>query len=375
MSTETHDALQVPPFYCPFPLTRRPDAAELDRSSAEWFTRLGACDSEAIEALSREEVALVPGFAMPDGNPEVVRIATDFEYLGHGFDEVAFEAGHFGRQTEDAAALLALMTRVVEVPEVPVLEDNPWAEGLRDLRTRLKAHATETQMARWVTAWRRYFFGLGWETLHRSQGTVPSLNEFTAMRMAGTVGMEILTSMSDIADGYELPTADLERPAVRALTEMSWMLVALDNDLYSYHREALMQGNGLNTVDVVARDKGCTPAEAVADVMAMRDRVMNLFLALRAEVELDAGAELKRYLFSLGQWVRAHLDWGLSSDRYLRPLGPDSPPSTWTELPLAHATEPVDDSCEPLPIPAIAWWWQCPEALRVRASRQSVDVA
>jgi hypothetical protein len=251
------------------------------------------------------------------------------------------------------------MTRVIEVPDAPVLEDNPWAAGLRDLRQSLERYATHTQMSRWVAAWRRYFFGLGWETLHRSQGTLPSLNEFIAMRMAGTVGMELLTTMSDIADGYELPTADLEKPAVRALTEMTWLLVALDNDLYSYHREALLQGNGLNTIDVIAHADTCSAEEAIPKVVAMRDRVMCLFLRLRDQVREDAGWELNRYLDSLGQWVRAHIDWGLASPRYLMPLGVTSPSETWAKLPTTYASDPTDDNPQSLPIPAIAWWWHC----------------
>ena len=90
--------------------------------------------------------------------------------------------------------------------------------------------------------------------------------------------------MSEIADGYELSAEAVEHPAVRALTEMSWLLVAFDNDLYSYHRENVLQGNGLNAVDVVAREQGRTVAEAVDTVVAMRDRVMCRFLALGDEV-------------------------------------------------------------------------------------------
>jgi hypothetical protein len=216
-------------------------------------------------------------------------------------------------------------------------------------------------MSRWVAAWRRYFFGLGWETLHRSQGTLPSLNEFVAMRMAGTVGMEILTTMSDIADGYELPTEDLERPAVRALTEMSWLLVAFDNDLYSYHRETLLQGNGLNAVDVIAHEDRCTVEQSISRVVAMRDRVMCLFLRVRDQLAKEAGWELNQYADSLGRWVRAHLNWGLASPRYLRPLGTRSPSETWARLPTTFADRPVDAAPEPLPVPAIAWWWHCAE--------------
>ncbi|MEC4019561.1 terpene synthase family protein [Streptomyces sp. H27-D2] len=359
MITQNQTPLEIPSFYCPIPAAAHPDTAGFDRRSADWFRGFGACDDEAIKRLSEGKVALVPGLALPHGIPEVVEIATNFEYLGHGFDEIAFEAGRFGQQPDEAAGLLALMTRVIEVPEAPVLEDNPWAAGLRDLRRSLERHATPTQMSRWVAAWRRYFFGLGWETLHRSQGTLPSLNEFISMRMAGTVGMEILTTMSDIAEGYELPTAELEKPAVRALIEMSWMLVALDNDLYSYHREALLQGNGLNAIDVVAREDGCTTTQAVPKVVAMRDRVMCLFLRLRDQLALDSGWELNRYVATLAQWVRAHLDWALASPRYLTPLGADSPPGTWAQLPTSYAPRPTDDNLEPLPIPAVAWWWRC----------------
>ncbi|MET7765197.1 terpene synthase family protein [Streptomyces sp. NPDC005393] len=359
MPAHARTALEIPPFYCPVAPASRPDAEELDRRSADWFSRLGACGSEVTARLSEGGVALVPGLAMPQGSVDVVEIATNFEYLGHGFDEVAFETGRFGRSPKEAASLLALMTLVIEVPEAPVPEDNPWAIGLRDLRRGLERHATPTQMGRWVAAWRRYFFGLGWETLHRSQGTLPSLNEFVAMRMAGTVGMEILTTMSDIAEGYELPTADLEKPAVRALTEMSWLLVALDNDLYSYHRESLLQGNGLNAVDVIAHEERCTAGQAVTQVVAMRDRVMCLFLRLHDQVAKEAGWELNQYVAGLGRWVRAHLDWGLASPRYLRPLGAQSPPETWARLPREYAEEPADADPAPLPLPAIAWWWSC----------------
>jgi hypothetical protein len=122
MPAHRRTALEIPPFYCPVPPAFRPDAEELDRRSAEWFGRLGACGSETTARLSEGGVALVPGLAMPHGSVEVVEIATNFEYLGHAFDEVAFETGHFGHAPKDAASLLALMTRVIEVPEAPMLD-------------------------------------------------------------------------------------------------------------------------------------------------------------------------------------------------------------------------------------------------------------
>jgi selina-4(15),7(11)-diene synthase len=79
-------------------------------------------------------------------------------------------------------------------------------------------------------------------------------------------------------------------------------------------------------------------------------------LPVHPHVASDADPQLLRYLSGLSSWIRGHLDWGMSTARYVNPEDP-------ADLPGQFAARPYDDSDEPLPIPSIAWWWgQLPAA-------------
>lgn len=358
MDPSAQTPVPVPPFYCPVPAIERPDADEIDRASFAWFASLGAGDPDELDHLDRGRCGLVSAWGMPHGRPEVVRIAADIMYLAEGLDDTAFETGRMGRSPDEAMAFLTQLARVIEVPDTPLLTGNPWAEGVRDMRRRFGEFATPLQIGRWIAGWQRLFFGFGWEVSCRARRTIPTLDEYVQIRVLGhTIGMEILTALNDVADGYELPATELNSLPVRALTEMNWMLISFDNDLYSYHQERLRHPNGLNFLDVAAHAWGCSPAEALPRVVAMRDRVMCLFLLLREQVRATASEKLCRYLDSLGQWLRANTDWGTTSDRYRKPLGPDSAPHTWAALPTGYRAEPTDRTLAPIPIPVVVWWW------------------
>jgi hypothetical protein len=350
--------LAIPPFYCPIPAIERCDSEEIDRASFAWFASLETCGTQELDYLDRSRCGLVSAWGMPYGDAERVRIAADIMYLAEALDDTEFETGHLGRSPEKAMAFLAQLARIVEVPDIPLLVGNPWAEGVRDMRRRFGSFATPLQVHRWISAWQRLFFGFAWEASCRVRQVMLSVNEYVILRVLGeTIGMGIITTLNDVADGYELHPGELTSLPVRALTEMNSMLIAFDNDLYSYHKERIRHPSGINFIDLSARTSGCSPAEAIPRVVAMRDRVMCLFLRLRDQVRVGASKNLGRYLDSLGQWLRANIDWGTTSERYLKPLGPDSPPDTWGIMPTEYATEPTDSRLEPIPIPAVSWWW------------------
>lgn len=350
--------LAIPAFYCPIPAIERADSALLDRASYAWFAELGAVDADELALLDRSRCGLVAAWGMPHAAPEAVRIATDIMYLGEGLDDAAFETGRLGRSPDEAMAFLAQIARVVEVPETPLLVGNPWAEGVRDMRHRVDRFTTSLQLQRWLSGWQRLFFGLAWEVSCRARKIVPSLDEYVMIRVLGhTIGMEILTTLNDAADGYELTAAELNGLPVRAMTEMCWVLIAFDNDLYSYYYETLRHPNGINFIDVTARALNCSPESAIPSVVAMRDRVMCLFLRLGEQIRADASDNMCRYLDSLGQWLRANIDWGVTSERYVKPLGTDSPPETWGLMPSEYAADPTDTTLEPIPVPVASWWW------------------
>jgi hypothetical protein len=164
--------------------------------------------------------------------------------------------------------------------------------------------------------------------------------------------MKPSVALLDVADGYEVPVPVLARPDVRALIEMTCVLGGWDNDIISYAKETHRVGDGQNLIDVITAQEGCSSAQALERAVAMRDAVMGLLLRLRQQTLADASPGLRRYITSLGYWVRGNIEWGSQSARYLSLDGLSATPGA------GLAPQPADSHLGPLPIPAIAWWWQ-----------------
>ncbi|MGW0732484.1 terpene synthase family protein [Streptomyces sp. NPDC002851] len=345
MSADT--LLTVPPFYCPIPPVNRPDAEDVEHRALKWITDMGAyTDRRRLDALAAAQAGIVIPQAMPHALPDRVQIAADFMYWGFTFDDCHFEEGPLGDRPEEAIEYLGRMSRVAQAPSAALLPDDPWARALRDLRRRVDACATHEQSQRWAAGIQRLLSGLAWETRYRGRGICPDLDTYLMIRL-GSIGMEPLTALNDLADGYLLPARTYHAPVVRALTEMCWTLIICDNDLYSYNKEAVRRPNELNYLNCLAKEHHITPQQALPRAVALRDSIMSLFLRVRERAYDDASPELHRYLTSLGQWLRANLDWALGSRRY-RP-DPGAP---------RYTDQATDTGEVPVPLASIAWWWQ-----------------
>jgi hypothetical protein len=354
-----HAATPLPPFFCPFPAASRSDTEEIEARCLRWTTEFGSHGSpEHFAWIAASKPALSICMALPNGIPERVELVGRFMYWAFSFDDHHFEEGPYGTKPDQALPLIYRLQRTVEAPTSQMFDSNPWAAALGDMRNSYDQFATPEQSARWVGAWRLLLQGWAWETVYRSQRCRLELNDYLVMRM-WNIGMSVLTEMNDVTDGYVLPAEERYHPTVQAMTELLWTIVGLDNDVYSYAKENLRHRNGLNIIDLLARDRGYQVTDALTEAIAMRDRMMCLFLALREQTRPRASTELRNYMDSLGQWVRTNIDWGTMSARYLSPAGADDPAGDISAtVPLARYTDmPTDNSLEPLPISSIRWWW------------------
>jgi hypothetical protein len=185
-----------------------------------------------------------------------------------------------------------------------------------------------------------------WEAAFRHTGGMPTLDEYAVARIRNG-SMEVCAMTLDIAEGYEVPATEIDRPAVRALTEMACSLVGWDNDIASYYKEHQRSGDRINLVDVIADEAGIEPAEALPRAIALRDAVLARYLGLSGEIEDVVGASTRRYVGGLSAWIRGNLDWSANTARYRRPDRPT--------VAVTDTREPVvGDFPQP---PGIAWWW------------------
>ncbi|MFE7454596.1 terpene synthase family protein [Streptomyces griseus] len=157
-----------------------------------------------------------------------------------------------------------------------------------------------------------------------------------------------------MANGCPPPPRLAEDRRVRAITEVAATLCDWHTDVISYDKEAERTGDGFNLIDAIRREHGCAEDEAVERAMIMWDRLMALFLRMRARLTAEL-PELAAFVNGLGQYIRGGLDWALGTDRYNYIDGVGGhrafQPGGWRDTPR-------DNSPEPLPIPSIAWWWQ-----------------
>ncbi|MCQ4082890.1 hypothetical protein NGB36_20360 [Streptomyces sp. RB6PN25] len=358
--TEVADRIPAPPlkavpFYCPIAPAVHPLVDDIDAAAVRWMMRQELdSDPRQLHRLTLCDFGGLTAKTMPYGLPRALTAMAKFHSVLFSLDDS--QCDEVPVTPADLSRTTANILRAVEgAGDAGSDGDSPHAAAMRKLRTEMEEHASPNQLRRWAEAMRTYAHGLVWEAEYRTASGLPALNDYVAMWMRA-IGMAPSTALIDVMAGYEVPDRDLERPAVRALTEMTWTLVSWDNDFYSRNKEISRAGDDLNLIDVLAHERGCDPAEALEEAVTLRDRVMVHFLRLRQQVVAGgAGSELRRYVHGLGQFIRGHLDWASHCARYTAPsvapvAAPASPADWWKGL-------PADVSREPLPIPAIAWWW------------------
>ncbi|MEU6113136.1 selina-4(15),7(11)-diene synthase [Streptomyces sp. NPDC047117] len=353
---------EIPPLYAPIPPAVHPRHTAIDARTAAWARQFGA-GTRLSERLAEQDIGVFAARILPAGREDVAQLLGDFVLWLFLVDDGVIEEGELGKAPGALTAALQRLLWVAENPEADLLADDPLAAGLRDLRSRVAQHGTAGQLALWVNALREYALSVAWEAGHRAAGSVPDLEDYTLMRLydgATTVVLPLL----EMGYGYELSPQERAHPAVRAAAQMASFIITWDNDLLSAHKEVQEAGQTggyyLNVLRVLTQHHGLSPTQAVTEAIAQRDRVMVHFQRVCTALASQSGPQLRQYLDSLGHFVRASLDWGISSHRYTTPHDPAA-------LPHTFASMPTDARAEPLDINATSWWWD-PHRLRLSPS-------
>ncbi|MFD8147179.1 terpene synthase family protein [Streptomyces sp. NPDC059708] len=353
---------ELPPFYCP--LERgllHPRVAEIEERAVAWTDafalypdateRAWGLASHAAEFTSR---------IIPRGDVEPMVLFAEWNYWAFAADDW-HDSGSAGPGAASRAAGVALhgarLARTVEAPVPGLLPPGPHTAALEDLAARTRAMLRPGQLRRFTHGVREWVFGATWQTANDERGVMPSLDEFTASRICSS-GTRFLLTWCDVANGIDVPSDVLYSPSVQALTDAAGFVVSCDNDVLSYNKDDDQMPWEQNVVNVLAHQEGCTPAEALPAAYALRDRTMSLFVRLREQLGKEADEELARYLVSLEQWIAGNLAYHNRAPRYASPRNRNSLPVEGASYDITYSEVPSDPSDEPLPIPALAWWWQ-----------------
>ena len=360
--TDETIVVDIPPVYCPIPPAVHPLLRDIQRRSEEWIGQFAFwSEGDGPPSARDSNYGEMAARMAPDGILERLQLCSDWYHLGGVWDEGydRLPAAEAARGLGQLAEMTVKIIRTFRVPAAGLLPPpDPFNAAIGDIADRLHRMTTPVQRHRIIDGQLDWLVSMAWEAAGKARTELPSLPDYTAQRLY-TVGGTAFTVWLEALNGLEMPDKEWDSPSTRALTEIAGLIVAFDNDLYSYakdlwfhrHRDVLP----LNCISVLAADLGCSVPEAIDRAVRIRDRFMCLFLSLRSQITPRASSDLEGYLIGLGHFIRANIDFGNASARYSNPDG--SSPHT-TRSPLHISDTPSDPSLEPVGIPHIAWWWQ-----------------
>ncbi|MFJ3636570.1 hypothetical protein [Streptomyces sp. NPDC090112] len=349
----------LPPFYCPLERDRvHPEAKQVEARAVEWLDSFGLYPDPVERAWGlATHSADFSSRIIPEGDPEALLLFTEWNYWANAVDDWqdsgSPEVGT-GAVVEHGVRLL----RTVEDPGAAVLPEGPMTRALLDLVHRTHALLTPYELRRFTEGTRDWLLGAAWRAARAESGGMPGLNDFVAMGPLAN-GTRFSMTWSAVARGERLPADLLCSPAVMALTDAAGFVVSADNDLFSYDKDDHLEPREINLVNVLAHRERCSPEEAVPLAVALRDRVMGLFLRLRERIEERADDRLDAHVRALCHYVAGSIAWQTRAPRYASPRNRNALPRAEARFEIRYSDAPTQDGTEPpAGLPALASWWR-----------------
>ncbi|NRQ33617.1 hypothetical protein HII36_17425 [Nonomuraea sp. NN258] len=353
MATGVAENLELPPIFCPLEPAINPAVDRVERRAVEWIERfpIYGSDRERAWVVGTNSADFYARFA-PYADEEPLLAASLWVYWGFAFDDARCDAGRLSADPAAFAPMAAGLQRALERPN-PAPADDAYGRSLQDIAARFRRLGTPVQFQRFVAAHRAWLSGVIWQIANQAGGRMPGVDDYLTMRLH-SAGGEPTFAMLEIANGQEVPAAEMDSPAVRALTEMAILVAGLDNDRHSLVKELGRQHTDQNIYTVLMHHVHPELPDAVHAASCMRDRVLSRFVRLREAIRPRLSTAGRLYLDGLAFGIRGNAEWGQRVPRYVS--RGDDPGATYQDA-LTWADSPLDGRDEPLPYPTVSWWW------------------
>ncbi|MEV7159084.1 terpene synthase family protein [Streptomyces misionensis] len=256
-------------------------------------------------------------------------------------------------RSSEVIRLVSQITHVMESPGYRLPKDAlPLVAAIHDVMEQMRAQCTPTQVAR-VSTGLRCILASGVHKIHMDE---PDEDEYLALRIHD-VGGYTYASMIEMCGPAPIPDEVWNAPAVRALIGCAVLLVGVENDVVSYHKEKAEGQTSPNFVGILEAARGLSFDQAVAAAIETRDRLMLLFLRLRERLLPTAETPLRYLIDRLGQLIIANTEVTRCARRYNPPPAQRMAPEDVIRTPECWAPSLSTSDTSPLPYPSISWWW------------------
>ncbi|RKT52863.1 terpene synthase family protein [Saccharothrix australiensis] len=326
---------QLPEFYMPYPARLNPNLERARAHSRAWAHRMGFIDVPqhgtviwSDEDLTSHDYALLCAYTHPDASADDLDLVTDWYVWVFYFDDHFVEL--YKRNPGDVRGAKAHLDRLpLFMPADGVITEepaNPVEEGLRDLWLRtVPAHSADWRR-RFADNTRHLLDESMWELLNIGEGRLANPIEYVEMRRK-VGGAPWSANLVEHVTGLEVPARIASSRPLAVLRDTFADAVHLRNDLFSYEREVLDEGELSNGVLVLEKFLDLPTQEAAERVNDLLTSRLHQFEhtavtevpPLLDEHGVDPAGRLAvlAYVKGLQDWQSGGHEWHLRSSRYM----------------------------------------------------------
>jgi germacradienol/geosmin synthase len=321
----------LPDFYLPYPARLNPDLEGARVHSKQWAREMGMLEGSGIwtEAdLDRHDYGLLCAYTHPDATGPELDLVTDWYVWVFFFDDHFLETF---KRSQDRAGGKAYLDRLpafmpMDLSAGTPEPTNPVEAGLADLWARTVPTMSLDWRARFAESTENLLDESLWELSNINEGRIPNPVEYIEMRRK-VGGAPWSAGLVEHAAAAEVPAVIAHSRPMRVLRDAFSDGVHLRNDLFSYERETLQEGELSNGVLVLETFLGYDTqraADAVNELLTSRlQQFENTALTELAPLFLEHGldpkscADVLAYVKGLQDWQAGGHEWHMRSSRYM----------------------------------------------------------
>jgi germacradienol/geosmin synthase len=326
---------RLPEFYMPYPARLNPHLEHARTHSKTWAREMVMIEGSGIwdeHDFDSHDYALLCAYTHPDCTAEQLALVTDWYVWVFFFDDHFVELFKRSPDMKGAKEYLDRLPAFMPVEAGATTPDptNAVEAGLADLWRRTCPSMSQAWRRRFAVATEHLLEESMWELMNISEGRISNPVEYIEMRRK-VGGAPWSAGLVEYVASAEVPDSIAASRPLCVLRDAFSDGVHLRNDLFSYEREILDEGELSNGVLVMETFLGCPTQEAA-------ETVNNLLTSRLQQFETTVFTELEplfaehgigpqerldvlAYVKGLQDWQAGGHEWHMRSSRYMNGAG------------------------------------------------------
>ncbi|KZS86919.1 terpenoid synthase [Sistotremastrum niveocremeum HHB9708] len=319
--TSSASFIRLPDLLEGWPMVRaiNPQYEQVATESADWLEMFQPFDARYLAIFRKCNFGLLASLAYPNASPDHLRAACDMLNCLFLLDEISDRLCASDARKAGDVVMDSLRNPLKPRPE----GENVLGVVFQSFWARASTSSSCSAANRFVEHVQAFVDAVVIEAADRDSNHLRNMDDYLNLRRS-TIG--VMPCFDILQMGMDLPDDVVNHPKIVLLVDLATDMLILANDIYSYNVERIRDDNPHNLVAVAMKDQDCDAQSAIDYIarcyMQLRDRFLAGFDDLPSwSSTIDK--DVKSYIWGVGNWVTANIEWSFESERYFGTHGKD----------------------------------------------------